>query len=350
MDIHEIYMQRAIELAKNALGNTYPNPIVGAVVVYNGKIIGEGYHTKAGQPHAEVNAINSVKNKKLLKNSTIYVTLEPCSHYGKTPPCAKLISDLKIPKVVVGTVDTTAKVSGKGIEMMKNAGCDVQIGVLEKECRELNKRFFTFHEKKRPYIILKWAQTMDGFIDVQRTAKTLLLPFWITDETSRTLVHKWRSQEQAIMVGSNTVHKDNPSLTVRNWSGINPVRISIDKYQKFRPDSKILDNQADSIVFISEEGYFPKKNVEFVKINFQDEILSQIFCKLHKRHIQSVIVEGGAVLLNSLIEKNLWDEAKIFYGNRRFGKGVEAPKIAGKTIKKIPINEHKLFVIKNNKI
>ena len=227
MNIHEKYIKRCIELAKNGLGATYPNPLVGSVIVYKNKIIGEGWHQKAGAPHAEVNAINSVKDESLLNKSTIYVSLEPCSHFGKTPPCSDLIIAKGIKKVIIGTVDPFAEVAGRGIKKLMEAGCEVQVGILEKECQDLNKRFFTFHQKKRPYIILKWAQTTDGFIAPKVQEKRE--PVWITNQYSKQLVHKWRSEEQAILVGTNTAIADNPKLNTRLWNGKNPVRVVIDK-------------------------------------------------------------------------------------------------------------------------
>ncbi len=340
MPPHQKYMLRCVELAKNALGNTYPNPIVGSVIVYNDEIIGEGYHTQAGEPHAEVNAINSVKNKSLLSKSTIYVSLEPCSHYGKTPPCAKLIAEKKIPSVVIGTIDTTAKVSGKGIKILEEAGSKVTVGILEKECRELNKRFFTFHEKKRPYVILKWAQTLDGFIDLERTADMPIQPNWITNETCRTLVHKWRSEEQAIMVGTNTVEKDNPKLDVRNWTGKNPIRVLIDRNLRLSRTSHLFDNTIPTICFTEQNLPLIKEKLHFIKINFEKDILAQILNELHKLNIQSIIIEGGAMLLNSFIKAKMWDEARIFYGNKLFEKGTAAPKISGIIKQEAIINDN----------
>ena len=229
MTSHEFYMKRCIELAKNGLGTTYPNPLVGSVIVHKGKIIGEGRHKKAGEPHAEVHAINSVKNKALLSESSIYVSLEPCSHFGKTPPCCDLIVKNRIPNIVIGTVDPNIKVAGNGIKKLTDAGATVTVGILEKECKKLNKRFFTFHENKRPYIILKWAESQDGFIAPSKNIRHEQKPFWITNEFSRQFVHKWRSEEQAILVGTQTIIDDNPSLTVRDWVGKNPIRVVIDK-------------------------------------------------------------------------------------------------------------------------
>ncbi len=219
------FMRRCIELASKAAGLTYPNPMVGSVVVNEGRIIGEGYHLKAGGPHAEVNAINSVRNRDLLKSATLYVNLEPCSHFGKTPPCADFIIENSIPRVVVGALDSNEKVSGKGIARLRDAGCDVIAGVAEEECRWLNRRFFTFHEKKRPYIILKWAMSSDGFIDIDRKPDQPAGPNWITGMPERILVHRWRAMEQAILVGAGTARLDNPRLNVRDWTGPSPLRI-----------------------------------------------------------------------------------------------------------------------------
>jgi diaminohydroxyphosphoribosylaminopyrimidine deaminase/5-amino-6-(5-phosphoribosylamino)uracil reductase len=220
-----IFMKRCLELASKAEGMTYPNPMVGSVIVHEGKIIGEGFHLKAGGPHAEVNAINSVSDKSKLKDSTLYVNLEPCSHFGKTPPCADLIIANSVPRVVIGTLDTSEKVSGQGLSRLKNAGCEVITGVLEKECRRLNRRFFTFHEKNRPYITLKWAQSADGYLDMIRTSDQNTGPNWITGNPERVLVHRWRAGEQAILVGAGTLRVDNPKLNVREWTGNNPLRL-----------------------------------------------------------------------------------------------------------------------------
>src|SRR6187402_177178 len=237
--VHEKYIKRCIELAKNGLGTTYPNPLVGSVIVYENEIIGEGWHRMAGEAHAEVNAVNSVKDQSLLSKSTIYVSLEPCSHYGKTPPCCDLIIRHQIPNVVVGTVDSFSEVSGNGIKKLIEAGKNVTVGILEEECRQLNKRFFTFHEKKRPYVILKWAESQDGFIaPAQKEVRT---PLWITNAFSRQLVHKWRTEEQAILVGTKTVIDDNPRLDARDWQGENPVRIVLDNCNRIPKESYIFD-------------------------------------------------------------------------------------------------------------
>jgi len=325
-------MQRCIDLAKNGLGTTYPNPLVGSVLVCDSKIIGEGWHYKAGQPHAEVNAIKSVVDKDLLKKATIYVSLEPCSHFGKTPPCADLIIDSGIKTVVIGSTDPNPKVAGTGIKKLIEAGCAVTIGVLEHECINLNKRFFTFHNKKRPYIILKWAQTKDGFIAPAETSTiskkiTEQKPVWITNRYSRQRTHKLRSEEQAILVGTNTVLKDNPSLTTRDWKGSSPTRIIIDRNLRIPPEASVLDGKVPTII-LTEKQKEASENISFEVVDFQKNIAQQICTVLHKHNIQSVIIEGGAMTINTFIAENLWDEAHILTGNSVFKKGVKAPNIS----------------------
>jgi diaminohydroxyphosphoribosylaminopyrimidine deaminase / 5-amino-6-(5-phosphoribosylamino)uracil reductase len=319
---HEQYIKRCLEIAKLGIGTARPNPSVGAVLVVDNKIIGEGFTSPYGGSHAEVNAIYSVKDKELLKQATIYVTLEPCSHFGKTPPCSDLIINSEIKKVVIGCVDSNSLVSGKGIERLKNAGCEVIVGVLEKECKEHHKRFFTFHDKKRPYIILKWAVTNDGFIAPKNRNKQA--PVWITNETSRQLVHKWRSEEHAILVGTTTVLEDNPTLNVRDWNGENPVRIVIDKGLKIPTNLNIYDTSIKTI-FITEKESNNRKNIFFEKISFSNLVASQICDVLFKHKIQSVIVEGGAKTVQTFIDENLWDEARVFESEVSFTNGVKAP-------------------------
>lgn len=345
-NIHEKYMQRCLRLAKNAGGNTYPNPLVGCVIVYKGKIVGEGYHTKAGKAHAEVNAINSVKNQEILKDCDLYVNLEPCAHYGRTPACSKLIIEKKIPRVFVGSEDSFSKVAGKGIEMMRKAGIEVKKGVLEKESRELNRRFFTFHEKKRPYIILKWARTIDGFIDFERKPSTPIKPNWITDENARVLVHKWRSEEQSIMIATNTADKDNPKLNLRDWAGIQPVRIILDKSLRLHEKLHIYDGSQRTII-VTEVGKEEDKNVEYLKINFDKNFYINLFKELYKLEVQSIFVEGGAKLLQNLIDSNYWDEAREFIGDIKFFEGVQAPIIKNQASKKTEISGSKLFIYRN---
>ncbi|ULC60626.1 bifunctional diaminohydroxyphosphoribosylaminopyrimidine deaminase/5-amino-6-(5-phosphoribosylamino)uracil reductase RibD [Flaviramulus sp. BrNp1-15] len=334
MNIHEKYIKRCIEIAKNGLGATRPNPMVGSVIVLEDKIIGEGYTSAYGSNHAEVNAINSVKNKDLLKEATLYVTLEPCSHFGKTPPCSDLIIEHKIPNVVIGTIDTHSKVSGKGIEKLIKAGCNVTVGILEDKCKQHHKRFFTFHNKKRPYIILKWAETTDGFI-APRTKKEKK-PVWITNTISQQLVHKWRAEEQAILVGTNTVLQDNPTLTVRNWTGQNPTRIVIDKTEKLSKDFNVFNNEAETII-ISE------KNIVFSK-----GLASQICETLYKIDINSVIIEGGLRTLQTFIDENIWDEARVFTGNIQFKEGVKAPHFSGNLISETHIETDILKIFTND--
>jgi diaminohydroxyphosphoribosylaminopyrimidine deaminase / 5-amino-6-(5-phosphoribosylamino)uracil reductase len=327
---HFKYMKRCLDLAKMGLGNTSPNPMVGSVIVYNDTIIGEGYHKKAGESHAEVIAINSVKNKELLRKSTLYVNLEPCSHFGKTPPCANLIVDLKIPNVVIGTKDTAAHVSGKGIEILRNAGVNVEVGIMEKESRDLNRRFFTFHEKKRPYIILKWAETIDGFIDVDAYTKKEVQPTWITNQYSKVLVHKWRSEEDAILVGANTIISDNPSLTTREWSGKNPLRIVLDRDLSLTNSFNIFNNKARTLIiadkkFESNSKIGKSENIGIEFVDFSCDFTNQLSLIFVKYKIHSLIIEGGSKTLQYFIDNNYWDEAKIFIGPKQFGSGIKAP-------------------------
>jgi diaminohydroxyphosphoribosylaminopyrimidine deaminase/5-amino-6-(5-phosphoribosylamino)uracil reductase len=330
----EKYIKRCIELAKNGLGTTYPNPLVGCVIVVNNEIIGEGWHQKAGEPHAEVNAINVVKDKSLLSKSTIYVNLEPCSHYGKTPPCCDLIIANNIPNIVIGTIDPFAQVSGNGIKKLLEAGKNVTVGILEEECNELNKRFFMYHKKKHPYIILKWAESLDGFIAPLSKEKSM--PIWITNEFSRQLVHKWRSEEQAILVGTNTVLEDNPSLTTRDWAGNNPVRIVLDVNNRISKENHIFDNQAETLL-ISKDY-----------ININNNIATEIANYLYTKGFQSVIIEGGRQTLQTFIDESLWDEARIFKGNCTLNQGVKAPKIPFRNVKKQQILNDELLIFFNH--
>jgi diaminohydroxyphosphoribosylaminopyrimidine deaminase/5-amino-6-(5-phosphoribosylamino)uracil reductase len=348
VNIHEKYIKRCIELAKNGFGTTYPNPMVGSVIVYEGKIIGEGWHKKAGEPHAEVNAIRSVKDKSLLKKATIYVSLEPCSHFGKTPPCCDLIIEHKIPNVVVGTVDPNEKVAGRGIRKIIESGSNVTVGILEDECNELNKRFFTFHQKKRPYIILKWAESLDQFLAPEKENDQDRKPVWITNTYSRQLVHNWRSKEQSILAGTQTVIDDNPKLNVRDWSGNNPVRVVLDQNSRISNDSFVFDDSVKTIVFTKSEIVSEKENTTFETIDFKENIIPQILEVLYQNQIQSVIVEGGLQTLQSFIDQDIWDEARVFKGNISFGKGTKAPIISGKISSKINIGSDELIQIRNH--
>ncbi|XMO88490.1 bifunctional diaminohydroxyphosphoribosylaminopyrimidine deaminase/5-amino-6-(5-phosphoribosylamino)uracil reductase RibD [Algibacter sp. AS12] len=334
MNTHETHIKRCLEIATNGLGNTRPNPMVGSVIVHNNKIIGEGYTSAYGGNHAEVNAINSVLNKDVLKEATIYVTLEPCSHYGKTPPCSDLIIKHNIPNIVIGCIDDNEKVAGKGIKKLKEAGCHVTVGVLEKECKTHHKRFFTFHNKKRPYIILKWAETNNGFI--APITKNEQKPVWITNSFSRQLVHKWRIEEQAILVGTNTVLQDNPTLNVRDWTGKNPTRLVIDKDEKLAKTLNIFNAETETIVF-------SKKNIDFSK-----NIGLQICNALYNIEINSVIIEGGAKTLQTFIDENLWDEARIFIGTTTFLDGIKAPRLIGTLISEEKIQSDRLNIYIND--
>ncbi|MES2851904.1 MAG: bifunctional diaminohydroxyphosphoribosylaminopyrimidine deaminase/5-amino-6-(5-phosphoribosylamino)uracil reductase RibD [Bacteroidota bacterium] len=345
MKIHEKYIRRCIELARNGLGTTYPNPLVGSVIVYEDKIIGEGWHKKSGEPHAEVNAVNSVKDKSLLKKATIYVSLEPCSHFGKTPPCCDLIIKNKIPNVVIGTVDPNVKVAGNGIKKLMEAGIQVTVGILEEECNELNKRFFTFHEKKRPYIILKWAESQDGFIAPKE--KSEKKPVWITNQYSRQLVHKWRTEEQAILVGTQTAIDDNPKLNARDWYGNNPIRVVLDQNNRIPKDNHVFDSQVKTILFSKSKQSIEKENCIFEYIDFEQNIATQVIQSLYKHQIQSIIIEGGRQTLQTFIDANLWDEARIFVGSVEFKQGTKAPNFAKNQFKKQSIGNDQLILSRN---
>lgn len=354
-NIDRQYMARCLELAECGLGSVAPNPMVGAVIVHNNQIIGEGYHRKLGEAHAEVNAINAVKDKSLLKESTLYVSLEPCSHTGKTPPCTDLIIEHHIPRVVVAMVDPFEKVSGNGIQKLRDNGIEVVVGVCEKEARWLNRRFVTFHTKKRPYIILKWAQTLDGFIDIEREENAPIQPTWITNNACRSLVHRWRCEENGILVGNNTIKKDNPQLNVRYWQGTSPTRILIDRTLSTPTDRAIFDGSQPTIVFTGKNSasstrkdrFDSIEGLDLVAIDFAKDAELQIFEYLHAHGIQSVIVEGGASTLQRFIDNNRWDEARIFYGPKLFFKGVKAPSIIGKPIGDEEIDGTRLFYLVN---
>lgn len=346
MTTSEKYMARCIELAKKGNGNVSPNPMVGCVIVCDNKIIGEGYHKKHGEAHAEVNAINAVVNPEDLKKSTIYVSLEPCAHYGKTPPCSDLIIKKQIPRVVIGSIDPFVKVAGKGIKKLKNAGIEVEVGVLANKCDELNKRFFTFHEKKRPYIILKWAQTLDGFIDIDRPQEHFGEPTWITGQEALLKVHKLRATEDAIMVGTKTAEKDNPSLTVRHCEGQNPLRILLDRNLRLSNELHLFDNSTPTVIFNSVKNLVDG-NTEFIKIDIKANLLQQVLANLYSRNCLSLIIEGGKQLLETFISENLWDEAHVYIGNKNFKTGIIAPMLQSKPVSNEEINSDKLTIYKN---
>lgn len=322
----EKYMWRSIQLAQNGQCNAAPNPMVGAVIVCDGKIIGEGYHVRCGEAHAEVNAIRSVKDASLLKRSTIYVTLEPCSHYGKTPPCADLIIEKRIPRIVIGCQDPFSKVAGRGIQKLKDAGRDVIVGVLEQECKHLIRRFITFHTLRRPYITLKWAESADKFIDVCRTEGS---PVILSTPLTSMLVHKKRTEHSAIMVGTHTAELDNPSLNVRHWYGRSPVRIVIDRVLSLPTDLHLFDGSTPTLVF-TEATQESKSNIEYITIDFQEDILLQIMEILYSRGLQSLLVEGGSLLLQSFIDTGLWDEIFVEETPISLFSGVKSPEISDK--------------------
>ncbi len=368
MKIHEKYIKRCLELAKNGLGTTRPNPTVGCVIVYNNVIIAEGYTSPFGGHHAEVNAITAVMDKSLLAKSTLYVSLEPCNHFGKTPPCSDLIVKSKIPKVVVGCIDPFAKVAGKGIEKLQQHGCEVIVGVLKDECIAMNKRFFTYHTRKRPYIILKWAETIDGFVSPDFSKDSVILqnglktdnkklkqvqidasqlqPVWITHEYSRQLVHKWRAEEQAILVGTNTVMNDNPKLNVRYWQGNDPLRLVLDGKLRIPDNYHVLDGKVKTIIFTAKKKE-DSENLIYRKLDFSKNIVQQINDVLFEYEIQSLIVEGGTQTIQTFIDLNLWDEARIFIGNKSFLRGVKAPIIKGEETSKMQIGLDTFKIIKN---
>jgi len=346
MNSHEFYMKRCLELGQKALREVAPNPMVGSVIVLDGKIIGEGYHQFYGKEHAEVNAIRAVHDKRVLKNATLFVNLEPCSHFGKTPPCADLIIKHHIPHVVIGSIDTNSLVAGQGIEKLKKAGVKVEIGILEETCRELNKRFFTHHEKKRPYVILKWAQTKDGYLDYKREINDKKKALQISNEASQKLVHQWRSEEQAIIIGTHTALLDNPQLTVRMISGKNPLRIAIDRTLRIPKEYHLLDKSTPTLI-LSEKEMESEINLEYVQVDFNIPIVPQLLHELYKRNIRSLLVEGGERLLSGFIQSGFWDEANIFTSDKKIESGVRAPILIEQPISKEDIGGDQLLKYKN---
>lgn len=327
MDIDEKYMRRAIQLALNGRGAVKSNPMVGAVIVHNDRIIGEGFHRKYGEAHAEVNAISSVKDASLLSQSTMYVTLEPCSHYGKTPPCAELILKMQIPRVVIGCLDPFPEVAGRGVQILKKGGVEVVVGLLEQEAYKLNRPFMIAHTRKRPYVILKWAQSQDGFIDKLR--KDALTPaFLLSSPATMRLVHKLRAEIDAIMVGTGTAMLDNPSLTVRKWVGNSPLRVVLDRTLSVPHSFKLFDGSFPTLVFTAEEGV-NTTNVEYITIDFENDVLKQVLAHLYKRNVVSLLVEGGSKLHNSFIREGFWDEIRIETSSVSLHEGVVAPDVSG---------------------
>ncbi|WP_258100449.1 bifunctional diaminohydroxyphosphoribosylaminopyrimidine deaminase/5-amino-6-(5-phosphoribosylamino)uracil reductase RibD [Marinoscillum pacificum] len=334
------YMQRALQLAQLGIGKVSPNPMVGCVIVHHDKIIGEGYHEQYGGPHAEVNAVADVTNKELLNEAVVYVTLEPCSHYGKTPPCADLLVHHQVKKVVICNDDPNPLVAGKGIQRLKEAGIVVEIGLLSDQGLELNRRFFTSFEKKRPYVILKWAQTADGFV-----ARENFDSKWISNQYSRQMVHKWRSEEIAILVGKNTALYDNPSLTTRDWYGADPVRVVLDKKLELNRSMHLFDGSVKTYCFTTLEEV-DSANMEFIQV--AEITPGVVLQELHNRRIQSIIIEGGSKTLQSFIDANLWDEARVFTSETRFEKGIKAPDINGNIISEENVQQDQLRIIRNH--
>jgi diaminohydroxyphosphoribosylaminopyrimidine deaminase/5-amino-6-(5-phosphoribosylamino)uracil reductase len=338
----ELFMLRALELAKLGTGSVSPNPRVGCVIVYENKIIGEGWHHIFGGPHAEVNAIDSVKDKSLLSSATLFVTLEPCSHTGKTPPCADLLIKNKIKHVIIATEDPNPLVAGRGIKKLKDAGIQVTVGLLSLEAQILNNHFFTFIKSEKPYVILKWAQTADGFIAPKSRERQ-----WISNVYSRQLVHKWRTEVDAVLVGSDTVLFDNPELNVRDWSGRNPTRIVIDRNLKLPLTHNVFSKNQKTICYNllsnSVDG-----NLTLVKIE-ADNFLQKMLIDLGARGVQSLLVDGGAKVHSLFIEANLWNEARLFYSPVKFGDGINVPVLAGELKERIQLGSDWLDIITNQR-
>jgi diaminohydroxyphosphoribosylaminopyrimidine deaminase / 5-amino-6-(5-phosphoribosylamino)uracil reductase len=340
----ELWMQRCLDLAGLGFPEAFPNPLVGCVIVHQDKIIGEGYHSKYGDSHAEVNAIHSVLDKSLFIESTLYVNLEPCNHTGKTPPCTDLIIESGIKKVVVAATDPNTTVKGGGIDRLIKAGIKLSSGILEKEAQQQNCRFYTYHKQKRPYIILKWAQTSDGFIADENCHSK-----WISNENSRIMVHKWRTEEQAVLIGSNTAEKDNPRLTARLWKGKNPVRILFDEELKLKKDLHLFDQSSPTLIFnalLSKE----LNNLKYIQLDFAQGFLPGLLKSLYDLKIQSVIVEGGRITLQSFIDQGFWDEARIFISPKKFIKGISAPILPGKPSSIMPVGADLLMRYKNSSL
>jgi diaminohydroxyphosphoribosylaminopyrimidine deaminase/5-amino-6-(5-phosphoribosylamino)uracil reductase len=345
MDDDQRYMLRALQLAKLGGVSVAPNPLVGAVIVHDNQIIGEGYHQKYGEAHAEVNAVNSVEDKALLKDSTIYVTLEPCSHFGKTPPCADLLIRSQFKRVVIAQVDPFSEVSGRGIEKLKNAGIQVDCGILEKEAQELNKRFITFHTKKRPFISLKWAQTKDGFLDLDRSQKQEAEIHWISQPETQVITHEMRSTEQAILVGWRTIQNDNPSLTTRAFKGPNPLRIVIDP-QLQAPKEAIVFTDGMQTLILNQLEDKTVDGTQYLKL--ENLNIESILETLFHRGISSVLVEGGANTLNQFIQSGSWDEALVITGENEFKSGLKAPVIPKNPVKTVQFGKDRLNYFQNN--
>lgn len=337
-----MYMQRALELAKNGKGEVSPNPMVGCVIVYNNRIIGEGWHQKFGAAHAEVNAMASVEQEHLIEESTVYVTLEPCSYQGKTPACSNLLIRSNVKKVVIASLDPNPKVSGKGAKALIKAGIVVEIGILEKESINLNKQFFINQKLNRPYVILKWAQTQDGFI-----ARTDYNSKWISNEYSRQLVHQWRAEEDAILVGKNTAHYDNPTLTVRDWNGSNPTRVVLDRNLELSTNLNLFNGEVETLIYNHKEEKV-ETGYKLIKLS-KSQFIPQVLANLYARGLGSLIIEGGGQILQSFVEQGLWDEARVFTSGQQFGEGIEAVNLSGEPKKVEQIGNDELAYYYNPK-
>lgn len=350
MKIHENYILRCLELGENAIGTAAPNPAVGACIIHNDKIIGEGFTSHYGGPHAEVNALSNVEDKSLLPQSTLYVSLEPCSHHGKTPPCSDAIIAAGILRVVIGIQDPNSAVNGKGISSLENAGIEVITGVLEDACREHHKRFLSFHEKQSPFIILKWAQTSDGFLAPDAGLRgDEKKPYWITGTLARQRVHQWRSQEQAVLVGSNTVLADNPELNVRRWTGTSPIRVILDQQNEVSASHRVCNDTAPSWIISPDTRNDLPSHVVNIPIPFDERLLENLLKELHQRKISSLFVEGGKQTLQTFMDSGLWDEARVFTGNKEFGDGLKAPSATGGIVHRENIGADTLLIYRNDR-
>ena len=335
------FMKRCIDLASKGIGYTYPNPLVGSVIVYNNKIIGEGYHAKYGESHAEVNAINSVGDKELLRESTLYVNLEPCNHHGKTPPCTEAIINNNIKRIVIGSRDPNRLVDGSGIDKLRSSGCDVVVGVMESECSNLNKRFFKYHKHKRPYVILKWAESKDGFISPQKSNQSPRKISWISGENSKKLNHKWRSEEHSILVGVQTIIDDDPLLTTRFVDGKNPIRFVLDPNSRIPIDSKVLSQTSKTIILSKKENNLIPNYTK--SSNFEN--IQKIIESLYDMKIQSVLIEGGTKTINHFLNNDLWDSIRVFKSNKNITDGIRSPNVDLSKFSKSDIGDDILYEI-----
>ena len=341
-------MLRCLELGRKAIGSARPNPAVGACIVHKNKIIGEGYTSPFGGPHAEVNAIASVKEKSLLQDATLYVSLEPCSHQGKTPPCTEAILRHSIPEVVIGISDPNIKVNGRGIKLLEASGCRITMGVLAPQSREHHRRFLSLHEKKRPYVILKWAQSTDGYLAPDPELRKPNEPFWLTGKVARQLVHQWRGEEQAILVGARTVVADDPGLTVRNWEGENPIRIILDKKGEVLKKHRVCNKEAPTWIFTASAKLKLPPHVELIRMNLEEQPIQKLLLELGKRNVSSVLVEGGSQTLQSFIKAGLWEEARVFQAPMLLGSGLDAPILEMDPVSTEKLGGDTLYIYRND--